>query len=164
MGDEATQESVLGRPVSPAFRVVSVLLATGLFFLSLAFWFRSDGDGVGDVAESNVPIFAIEHGTLQCAYPAGHGTAVPPLYPLVAAGVMAVTGFFPPGFDPLSLVQHAHPWLAQMILVPPALALAALPLYRMCRTAPELRRNDDLRLAGDVAETPLMSHYRRWVG
>jgi hypothetical protein len=64
-------------------------LATGLFFLSLAFWNRSV---VLDVVESNVPIVAIEQGAPQCAYPAHHWTAVPPLYSSIAAGLISATG------------------------------------------------------------------------
>jgi hypothetical protein len=90
LGDAATQGSVLGRPVSTTFRILSLVLATGIFFLSLAFWFK--GNMVTDFAESNVPILAIEHGVPQCAYPVGYWTAVPPLYPLFAAGVMEATG------------------------------------------------------------------------
>jgi len=89
LGDKAVQATALGRPISPAVRVISLLLATGLFFLSVAFWHRGV---VPDVLESSVPIVAIEQGAPQCAYPAHHWTAVPPLYPLVAAGVMATTG------------------------------------------------------------------------
>jgi hypothetical protein len=45
----------------------------------------------GDTWESAVPALAIEHGLLECAYPARAESAVPPLYPLVAAGILAVS-------------------------------------------------------------------------
>lgn len=121
LGDAATQESFLGRPVSNAFRVLSLVLATVLFFLSLAFWFKSNG--VADFTESNVPILAIESGAPQCAYPAGHLTAVPPLYPLVAAGVMAATGIGRADMAPTSTVSPTCHRLTELDLRFPALPL-----------------------------------------
>ena len=83
---------------SPAAVVSSVSSATVLLFGSLAVWYRVDhGPGgpvapTGDTWESAVPALAIEHGLLECAYPARAVSSVPPLYPLVAAGILAATG------------------------------------------------------------------------
>jgi hypothetical protein len=46
---------------------------------------------VPDNLESIVPTVAIEQGSLHCAYPPSALSSVPPLFPLVAAGVMEIT-------------------------------------------------------------------------
>jgi hypothetical protein len=57
--------------------------------------------------ESIIPTAAIVHGTPRCAYPASVLSSVPPLYPLITAGVMEVTGV---GMDdvPAFLFAGAH--------------------------------------------------------
>jgi len=80
----------LAKPVSPTFRVMGWLLATGIFFAALAFWYHPNG--LSDIPESTVPMVGIEQGSSQCAYPASIETPVPPLYPLIGAGIMATTG------------------------------------------------------------------------
>jgi hypothetical protein len=73
-------------------------LATVVFLASLGIWYAVEHGPNGPIApagdtwESAVPAIAIEHGMLACAYPTGIRSSVPPLYPLIAAGLLRVTG------------------------------------------------------------------------
>jgi hypothetical protein len=88
LGRADRQAAFLGKQMSPAGRVLGWLVATGLFLACVSIWYSPN---VPDSPENIVPTVAIEHGTLRCAYPAYLQSSVPPLYPLVAAGVMEVT-------------------------------------------------------------------------
>ncbi len=89
LGDVARQSSLFDPTISRRVRVVFWLLATGVFVVSLGWW--SHGTDVGDVGESFVPMAAVVQEVPQCAYPADSWSAVPPLYPVLGAGIMAVT-------------------------------------------------------------------------
>jgi len=89
-GDASAQTRVLDKPVSPAVRLFGWVLATALFVASLCLWYTTNG--VTDIAEGAVPIAAIHDANPQCAYPAANKSSVPPLYPAVASGLMAITG------------------------------------------------------------------------
>ncbi len=80
----------LNRPRSPLFCVFGWLLATLVFLTSVGIWWLVGGI-MGDTLEGVVPAVAIEHGTLRCAYLQPVQSAVPPLFPLMAAGVMEIT-------------------------------------------------------------------------
>jgi hypothetical protein len=66
--------------------------------------------------------------------------------------IVACTAIYPPRFDPLVLVQNAHPVVAQVIIVIPALVLAAMPLYRLCSIAEPRDTEPALQLAGSASE------------
>ncbi len=74
--------------LSPAGRVLGWLVATGLFVAGVSLWYSPN---VPDAFESVVPTAAVVDGSLQCAYPSYSASSVPPLYPVIAAGVMEVT-------------------------------------------------------------------------
>lgn len=54
--------------------------------------------------------------------------------------IVACSALYPVRFDPLVLVQEAQPVLVQLVVVLPALALAAVPLLRLCATAARRER------------------------
>jgi len=80
----------LDRPMSPLSCVFGWLLATALFLTSVGIW-HVVGGVIGDRVEGVAPAVAIEHGALRCAYLPGVRSSVPPLFPLMAAGVMEIT-------------------------------------------------------------------------
>lgn len=106
----------LCRPVSGRRRVLGWLVATALLFASLALWYEVEhGPGgpltpTGDTWESAVPALAIEHGLVQCTYPPRAASAVPPLYPLIAAGILILTragnGAVPVTWEPGVACDH----------------------------------------------------------
>ncbi len=87
-GNAEQQAAFFGKPLSSTRCVLGWVVATGLFLGCVSLWYSSD---VTDNAESIVPAVAIEQGSLHCAYPAQVLSSVPPLFPLIAAGVMEVT-------------------------------------------------------------------------
>jgi hypothetical protein len=74
--------------VSSTRCVLGWLVATGIFVACAFAWYLPT---IPDNWESIVPAVAIEQGSLHCAYPAQAKSSVPPVYPLIAAGVMEVT-------------------------------------------------------------------------
>jgi hypothetical protein len=88
LGDADRQAARFSQPVSTTRCVIGWLVATALFFGCASIWYSA---GVLDANESIVPAVAIEHGVLRCAYPAADQSSVPPLYPLIAAGALAIT-------------------------------------------------------------------------
>ncbi len=91
LGDALRQAAFLDAPLSLRRRVLVWIVATGIFVLSLVCWYQRSGD-VRDVLESAVPTMALIQSKPQCAYPPNVWSAVPPLYPVLASGVMAATG------------------------------------------------------------------------
>jgi hypothetical protein len=92
---------LLTGPTSPGFQAVGWIVASTIFGASLVLWYglvhgpTGPISPTGDVWESATPAIAIEHGTLNCAYPARASSSVPPLYPLIAAGILAATRSHP---------------------------------------------------------------------
>jgi hypothetical protein len=90
-------ERTLAVPTSRGLRVAGWLVATAIFATSLLYWYGFGHDQawqlgtISDSPESSVPAVAIEDGALQCAYLAINRSSVPPLYPLIAGGLMAAT-------------------------------------------------------------------------
>jgi hypothetical protein len=87
-GTAEQQAAFFGKPVSTTRCVLGWLFATGLFLACASIWYTPS---VADSVESMVPAVALEQGSLHCAYPAQVMSSVPPLYPVIAAGVMEVT-------------------------------------------------------------------------
>lgn len=88
---------LLSGRTTPLMRLTGWILATAIFGTSLFVWYGI-GHGPtapltpnGDSQESAVPAVAIEHGAFSCAYPAANQSSVPPLYPLLAGGLLAAT-------------------------------------------------------------------------
>jgi hypothetical protein len=76
----------LDRPVSPWVCVTAWVVATALFFGVLA---ALGGIAIGDMVSTESGALTVAHGEPHCAFPAdAHVEA--PLYPLLAAGVLAV--------------------------------------------------------------------------
>jgi hypothetical protein len=67
-------------------------VATGLLAASMALWFSLFRTGPGDFVETSIPAFAVSQGDWHCAYPVTNDYPIPPLYPVVAGSVMALTG------------------------------------------------------------------------
>lgn len=88
LGSAEQQAAFFGKPVSTTRCVLGWLFATGLFLACASIWYTPS---LADSGESMVPAMAIEQGSLDCAYPAQAMSSVPPLYPVIAAGVMEVT-------------------------------------------------------------------------
>jgi hypothetical protein len=88
LGTAAQQAAFFSKPLSTTRCVLGWLFATGLFLACASVWYTPS---IADSAESMVPAVAIEQGSLHCAYPAKVMSSVPPLYPVIAAGVMQVT-------------------------------------------------------------------------
>jgi glycosyl transferase family 87 len=88
LGSAVQQAAFLSRPLSTTRCVLGWVVATGLFLGCVSLWYTSS---VSDNLESLVPAAAFEQGSLHCAYPPEITSSVPPLYPLIAAGVMEVT-------------------------------------------------------------------------
>jgi hypothetical protein len=76
------------RELSTTARILGWLVATGLFVAGVILWYSPN---VPDAYESVAPTVAIVHGSPQCAYASSLASSVPPLYPVIAAGVMEVT-------------------------------------------------------------------------
>ncbi|MGP8007464.1 MAG: hypothetical protein ACLP2J_10575 [Acidimicrobiales bacterium] len=89
----------LSSPISPVDCAGGWMVATILFVVSLGVWVAIVGLPT-DTAESTIPAVAIAHGEWRCAYPRNADSSSPPLYPVVAAGVMAGTGLGEEGFPP----------------------------------------------------------------
>lgn len=79
----------LDRPVSRWWCAAAWGLATVLFvtWISLI-----GGPTPADASQSTVEVLALARGQFNCVYPADQHTPTPPLYPLVAAAVVAATG------------------------------------------------------------------------
>ena len=81
----------LNRPLSNWFCVLGWLASAGLFVALVAIFL---GPSITDVDESTFSTWAIQHGQIACAYPAvsePNEPPVAPLYPLLSAGIAAVT-------------------------------------------------------------------------
>jgi hypothetical protein len=87
-GTAEQQAAFFGKPLSTTRCVLGWVVATGLFLACVSLWYSPF---ISDEAESLVPAAAIEAGSLHCAYPAPVESSVPPLFPLITAGVMEVT-------------------------------------------------------------------------
>jgi len=87
--------------ISPGLRTLGWIVGSAVFAASLVLWFglvhgpTGPISPTGDEWESGTPAAAIEHGMLACAYPAQAQSSVPPLYPLVAAGILTATAPLP---------------------------------------------------------------------
>ena len=81
-----------GPPLSKRSWGAGLMLATFLFVASMAMWFSFSRVVPADFSETAVPAYAVSQGSLRCAYPAANKSPVPPLYPVVAVSVMALTG------------------------------------------------------------------------
>ena len=88
LGSAGQQAAFLSKPLSTTRCVLGWVVATGLFLGCVSLWYTSS---VSDNLESLVPAAAFEQGSLHCAYPSQITSSVPPLFPLIAAGVMEVT-------------------------------------------------------------------------
>src|ERR1700722_15168849 len=88
LGNAEQQVARFSKPLSATACVIGWVVATALFLGLASIWFSPS---TPDANESMVPAVAIEHGALRCAYPASNLSPVPPLYPLIAAGAIAIT-------------------------------------------------------------------------
>jgi hypothetical protein len=96
LGDADQQGTRFSQPLSSTRCVIGWVVATALFLGCASIWYSATVPD--DAYESIVPAVAITHGVLRCAYPAvsavypaTNASSVPPLYPLIVAGTMAVT-------------------------------------------------------------------------
>jgi hypothetical protein len=80
---------VLDRPVRGWWCAAAWVLATVVFVAWIA---SNGGPNAGDSDQSVVAVLAIARGQYHCAYPPDEATPMPPLYPMLAAGVVAAAG------------------------------------------------------------------------
>jgi hypothetical protein len=77
----------LDRPISGLSCVLGWCVATCVFVGLIT---ALGGVGLNDAYESVFTTWAISHGQLRCAYPAGYESTIAPLYPLVSGAIAAV--------------------------------------------------------------------------
>lgn len=83
----------MSEPLSTVRCRVGWAMATVLLMASILAWDSFYWQQMpGDFNESAIPAFAMARGEFHCAYPTANQSSVPPLYPMVAASVIALTG------------------------------------------------------------------------
>lgn len=103
--DRGWSPRVLDRPVGAWGCVLAWVLATVLFVTWVAL---IGGPSSGDADQSTVAVLAIARGDYHCAYPSDEHTPTPPLYPMVAAAVVAAAGLAGPTVDAASAPLGPH--------------------------------------------------------